>query len=75
MIKGRGSNRVPPCQAVLRHPEPGSTPGLGATRDSIVSNASPALPAAGDHPAAGPMAAVVDPARPVRRSFTAAYRA
>ncbi len=41
-----------------------------------MSNTSAALPGAGDHLAAGPTDAVVGPAaRPVRRSFTAAYRA
>ena len=39
-----------------------------------MSSKVPALSGAGDHPAAGPIAA--DPAaRPVRRSFTAEYRA
>ncbi len=40
-----------------------------------MSSNSPVLPGAGDHPGAG-SEEVVDPApRPVRRSFTAAYRA
>jgi transposase-like protein len=44
--------------------------------DSFVSSNSPGLPGAGDHLAAGSIEAVRDPAaRPVRRSFTAAYRA
>jgi transposase len=41
-----------------------------------VSSNIPALPGADDHPAADPVEAAPDPAaRPVRRSFTAAYRA
>ncbi len=41
-----------------------------------MSSNSSALPGPGDHRVAGPEEAVVDPAaRPVRRSFTAAYRA
>lgn len=41
-----------------------------------MSSNSPGLPGAGDHLAAGSIEAVPDPAaRPVRRSFTAAYRA
>jgi len=41
-----------------------------------VSSNSPALPGEDDHPAADPAGAVADPAaRPVRRSFTAEYRA
>jgi len=41
-----------------------------------VSSKSPVLPGAGDDPVAGPGEVVADPAaRPVRRSFTAAYRA
>src|SRR5665647_3333554 len=48
----------------------------GVTGDSLVSSNSPGLPGAGDHLAAGSIEAVPDPAaRPVRRSFTAAYRA
>src|SRR5664279_1560434 len=48
----------------------------GVTGDSLVSSNSPVLPGAGDHLAAGSIEAVPDPAaRPVRRSFTAAYRA
>jgi transposase len=41
-----------------------------------VSSNIPAIPGGLDHPAADPIAAVIDPAaRPVRRSFTAEYRA
>lgn len=41
-----------------------------------MSSNIPALPGAGDHPAADPVEAAPDPAaRPVRRSFTAEYRA
>ena len=41
-----------------------------------MSSSVPALPGGLDHPAAGPIDAVIDPAaRPVRRSFTAEYRA
>lgn len=41
-----------------------------------MSSGSPVLPGAGDHSVVGPGATVLDPApRPVRRSFTAAYRA
>jgi len=41
-----------------------------------VSSNVPALPGGVDHPAADPVEAAIDPAaRPVRRSFTAAYRA
>jgi transposase-like protein len=41
-----------------------------------MSSNSPVLPGPGDHPESGPRQPVVDPApRPVRRSFTAAYRA
>jgi transposase len=46
------------------------------TGDSLVSSNIPAFPGADDHPAAGRLEAAPDPAaRPVRRSFTAAYRA
>jgi transposase len=46
------------------------------TGDSLVSNISPSVPGAGDHLAGEQVAAVVDPAaRPVRRTFTAEYRA
>jgi transposase len=41
-----------------------------------VSGKVPALPGSGDHPAAGSSGGLADPAaRPVRRSFTAEYRA
>jgi len=41
-----------------------------------MSSNSPVLPGPGDHPESDPGQPVVDPApRPVRRSFTAAYRA
>ncbi len=41
-----------------------------------MSGNSPVLPGPGDHPESDPGQLVVDPApRPVRRSFTAAYRA
>ncbi len=41
-----------------------------------MSSNSPVLPGPGDHPESDPRQPVVDPApRPVRRSFTAAYRA
>ena len=41
-----------------------------------MSSNSPVLPGAGDHPESDPRQPVVDPApRPVRRSFTSAYRA
>lgn len=41
-----------------------------------MSSNVPALPGGVDHPAADPVEAAIDPAaRPVRRSFTAAYRA
>ncbi len=41
-----------------------------------MSSSIPALPGGLDHPAADPVDAVIDPAaRPVRRSFTAEYRA
>jgi len=46
------------------------------TGDSLVSENSSALPGVGGDPAAVSVEAVVDPAaRPIRRSFTAAYRA
>jgi len=46
------------------------------TGDSFVSCNSSALPGAGDHLGAGATVEPADPAaRPVRRSFTAAYRA
>src|SRR4249920_2921577 len=47
------------------------------TGDSLVSGSIPALPGGGvDHPAADPRGAASDPAAgPVRRSFTAEYRA
>ena len=54
---------------------PGSTWRV-VTGDRFVSSGSPVLPGAGDDPLGGEAEVVADPAaRPVRRSFTTAYRA
>jgi transposase len=46
------------------------------TGDSLLSSSIPVLPDGDDHPLVGSAQAVSDPAaRPLRRSFTAAYRA